>query len=69
MLVFGLFLAGVIGAPTRYLVDGLVSGRTGGELPLGTFDRAEDSARHGVLRCVHHVLDVRVRDDPPGRRR
>jgi CrcB protein len=37
MLVFGLFLAGVIGAPTRYLVDGLVSGRTGGELPLGTF--------------------------------
>ena|SRR5579862_803218 len=37
MLVFGLFLAGFIGAPTRYLVEGVVSERTGGDLPVGTF--------------------------------
>jgi len=36
MLIVGLFLAGAMGAPTRYLVDGLVLERTGTELPWGT---------------------------------
>lgn len=36
MLIAGIFLAGVIGAPTRYLVDGFVLDRTGSDLPLGT---------------------------------
>ena len=37
MLVFGLFVAGCIGAPTRHLVDRAVTDRTGGGLPIGTF--------------------------------
>jgi CrcB protein len=37
MLVFGLFVAGLIGAPARYLVDGLVVDHTSRELPVGTF--------------------------------
>ena len=30
-------LAGAVGAPLRYLVDGVVAGRTGGAFPWGTF--------------------------------
>jgi CrcB protein len=37
MLVLGIALAGAIGAPTRYLVDGVVLDRTDGGLPAGTF--------------------------------
>ena len=36
MLIFGLIVAGVVGAPTRYVVDGFVLDRTGDRLPLGT---------------------------------
>jgi fluoride exporter len=36
VLIFGLIVAGVIGAPTRYLVDGFVMRRTRSTLPLGT---------------------------------
>ncbi|HEV7525061.1 MAG TPA: fluoride efflux transporter CrcB [Acidimicrobiia bacterium] len=36
MLLLGIALAGAIGAPARYLVDGLVIDRTEGGLPLGT---------------------------------
>ena len=37
MLILGLIVAGMIGAPTRYLVDGYVLDRTGDRLPIGTF--------------------------------
>jgi CrcB protein len=37
MLVLGIALAGAVGAPTRYLVDGVVVERTGARLPVGTF--------------------------------
>ena len=37
MLVLGIALAGAVGAPTRYLVDGVVAERTGTGLPVGTF--------------------------------
>jgi fluoride exporter len=37
MLVVGIAVAGALGAPVRYLVDGLVQGRRGGVFPLGTF--------------------------------
>lgn len=37
MLIFGLYVAGMLGAPARYLVDGFVVDHTGGELPVGTF--------------------------------
>ena len=37
MLLLGLFVAGVVGAPTRYLVDGFVLDHSDGALPLGTF--------------------------------
>jgi CrcB protein len=33
----GLVVAGAIGAPARYLVDGFVQDRTVGDLPWGTF--------------------------------
>ena len=36
VLIFGLIVAGVVGAPTRYLVDGFVLRRTRSTLPLGT---------------------------------
>lgn len=36
MLVASLFIAGAIGAPARYLVDGLVQYRTPGVFPFGT---------------------------------
>jgi CrcB protein len=36
MLILGLVVTGMIGAPARYLVDGLVLERTGSTLPLGT---------------------------------
>jgi CrcB protein len=36
MLILGLVIAGIIGAPVRYLVDGLVLDRTVSGLPLGT---------------------------------
>ena len=37
MLILGIAIAGAIGAPTRYLVDGVVIDRTDGGLPFGTF--------------------------------
>ena len=37
MLVLGIALAGAVGAPTRYLVDGVVLDRTGDGMPAGTF--------------------------------
>jgi fluoride exporter len=50
MLIFGLVAAGVIGAPARYLVDGLVLDRTEGGLPLGTlFINITGSLVLGVL--------------------
>ena len=36
MFLLGLLFAGGVGACARYLVDGLVSVRTGGEIPSGT---------------------------------
>ncbi len=33
----GLAVAGAIGAPARYLLDGIVSDRTAGDVPWGTF--------------------------------
>jgi CrcB protein len=36
MLIVGLAVAGMVGAPARYLVDAFVSERTGGRLPVGT---------------------------------
>lgn len=36
MLILGLIVTGMIGAPARYLVDGFVVERTGSTLPLGT---------------------------------
>ena len=50
MLVLGLVLAGIVGAPTRYLVDGLVLDRSDGTLPLGTlFVNVTGSFLLGVL--------------------
>jgi fluoride exporter len=37
MLILGIALAGAVGAPTRYFVDGFVRERTDGTLPVGTF--------------------------------
>jgi CrcB protein len=37
MLILGLYVAGMLGAPARYLVDGFVVDRARGELPVGTF--------------------------------
>lgn len=37
MLVASLFVAGALGAPARYLVDGFVQSRTRGVFPWGTF--------------------------------
>jgi len=36
MLILGLIVAGMIGAPVRYLVDTAVAERAGGVFPLGT---------------------------------
>lgn len=36
MLILGLVVAGVIGAPVRYLVDGIVADRTNTQFPMGT---------------------------------
>jgi fluoride exporter len=33
----GVLVAGAVGAPTRYLLDGLVQDRTSGAFPWGTF--------------------------------
>ena len=37
MLLLGIAIAGAIGAPARFLVDGFVQARTVGERPWGTF--------------------------------
>jgi len=37
MLVAGIAIAGALGAPVRYLLDGIVSDRVDGVFPLGTF--------------------------------
>jgi len=37
MLVLGIALAGAVGAPARYLVDGVVLDGTGDGMPAGTF--------------------------------
>lgn len=37
MLLVALAVAGAIGAPLRYLIDGAVQDRTRGEFPFGTF--------------------------------
>jgi CrcB protein len=36
MLYLAVALAGAVGAPARYLLDGLVQSRAGGSFPLGT---------------------------------
>ena len=36
MVYLGLVVAGAVGAPLRYIVDGLVLDRSGGTFPLGT---------------------------------
>jgi len=36
MLVLGIAIAGAIGAPARYLLDGYIQDRSAGALPLGT---------------------------------
>jgi CrcB protein len=36
MLILGIAVAGAVGAPARYLLDGYVQARARGELPLGT---------------------------------
>jgi CrcB protein len=36
MLILGIALAGAVGAPARYLLDGYVQARAGGRLPVGT---------------------------------
>jgi CrcB protein len=36
MLILGIALAGAIGAPVRYVLDGYVQARARGDLPLGT---------------------------------
>ncbi len=37
MLILGVALAGAVGAPARYLVDGIVQSRARGVFPWGTF--------------------------------
>src|SRR5438094_1999837 len=37
MLVAGIAVAGALGAPVRYLLDGFVQDRSGGVFPRGTF--------------------------------
>jgi fluoride exporter len=37
MLILGIAVAGAIGAPSRYLLDGYVQARSRGGLPFGTF--------------------------------
>jgi CrcB protein len=50
MLVLGLVVAGVVGAPTRYLLDGLVLDRSDSGLPVGTlFVNVTGSLLLGVL--------------------
>ena len=36
MLILGIALAGAVGAPVRYVLDGYVQARESGKLPLGT---------------------------------
>jgi len=36
MLIAGIAVAGAIGAPTRFLLDGYIQDKTSGEQPLGT---------------------------------
>jgi CrcB protein len=36
MLILGIAVAGALGAPARYLLDGYIQARARGELPLGT---------------------------------
>lgn len=36
MLILGIAVAGALGAPSRFLLDGYVQERTSGERPLGT---------------------------------
>jgi fluoride exporter len=36
MLILGIALAGAVGAPARYLLDGYVQARARGRLPMGT---------------------------------
>ncbi len=50
MLIVGLMVAGAIGVPVRYLVDGLVLDRADGGLPVGTlFINITGSFLLGVL--------------------
>ena len=91
MLIASLVIAGAIGAPTRYLLDGFVQSRVRGVFPWGTFtinvsgssilgivtgwalyhglgDIPRSRDRHRLLRSLHHVLDVLVRDRSAPRR-
>jgi len=57
--VLGVALAGAIGAPARYLIDGFVQNRTRGPFPWGTFlINAAGSFILGVLTglSLHHGL-------------
>ena len=85
-------VAAAVGAPARYLLDGLIQDRTRGEFPWGTCvvnvsgsfvlgllsglalyhafpADAEARARHRVLRRLHHVLHLHLRDRAAGRGR
>jgi CrcB protein len=59
MLVIGVALAGAVGAPARYLLDGLVQRRTSLAFPLGTFVvNASGAFALGLLTglALHHGL-------------
>lgn len=36
MLILGIAIAGAVGAPARYLLDGYVQSRSAGQVPMGT---------------------------------
>jgi len=60
----GFVVAGAIGAPARYLLDGFVQDRTGGAYPWGTFAvNASGSFVLGVITglAVHHGLPPAAR--------
>ena len=89
--VAGIAVAGALGAPVRYLLDGFVQDRSDGVFPRARFVinvtgwfilglltglplddvfpiGPEDRARYRLLRRVHHLLHLHLRDRPPRRR-
>ena len=67
MLILGIAVAGAIGAPTRYLLDGYVQSRSSGSQPLGTLlINTSGSFVLGVLvgLALYHGFGVDTEDDP-----